>query len=214
MEQEGLTAQKVVARAIAITKVPLLLLELWANICTALANSCLKVQSEPTVAPKEVLVSLQLSKTLEVIGVNLSPRQLQKCVCEYGEDVMLNAANELRRTGVLTGKGNPTGYFVGCLKNGLGQKPPAVHNAPQDEEEQESKPKCSTSEMAQVMKPVASFSHAETNPRVTVARLIMDGQYERGAILAGLYNVDYEELVRECGVDDPKAMILLRKVTN
>jgi len=63
------------------------------------------------------------------------------------------------------------------------------------------------------MKPVASFSQVETNPRVTVARLIIDGQYERAAILAGLYKVDYEELVTECGVDDPRAMILVRKVT-
>ncbi len=150
-----------------------------------------------------------------MIGVTLSPRQLHSCVTEYGEDVMLSAANELKRTGVLTNKENPTGYFLGCLKNGMGQKPPAVYNAPQEVMEQKSKPKCSTSEMGQAMKPVASFSHAETNPRVTVARLIMDGQYERAAILAGLYGVDYEELVRECGVeDDPKAMILVRKVTN
>ena len=115
MDSEGLTAQSVVKRAIALTKVPLMLLELWANIGTALANSSLKVQQEPSSQPSVVLVSLQLSKTLEVIGVNLSPRQLQKCVTEYGEDVMLSAANELKRTGVLTGKANPTGYFVGCL---------------------------------------------------------------------------------------------------
>ena len=214
MEQEGLTAQKVVGRAIALTKVPLMLLELWANIGKALANSSLNVQSEPNVTPKEVLVSLQLSKTLEVIGVNLSDRQLQKCITEYGEDVMLNAANELKRTGVLTNKENPTGYFLGCLKNGMGQKPPAVHNAPQEEEEQKSKPKCSTSEMGQAMKPVASFSHAETNPRVTVARLIINGQYERAAIMSGLYGVNYEELVTECGVDDPRATIMVRRVTN
>jgi hypothetical protein len=69
--------------------------------------------------------------------------------------------------------------------------------------------------MTQAMRPVASFSHAETNPRITVARLIMDGQYQRAAILAGLYKVDYEELVRECGVeDDPRAAIMVRKVTN
>ncbi len=214
MDSDGLTAQSVIKRAIALTKVPLMLLELWANIGRALANSSLKTQSEPTITPKGVLVSASLSKTLEVIGVNLSPRQLQKCVCEYGEDVMLNAAQELKRTGVLANKENPTGYFLGCLKNGMGQQPAAVHNALQDEEEQQKAPKCNTTEMGQAMKPVASFSHAETNPRVTVARLILDGQYERGAILAGLYRVDYEELVRECGVDDPKAMIMVRKVTN
>ena len=57
---------------------------------------------------------------------------------------------------------------------------------------------------------MASFSHVETNPRVTVARLIMDGQYQRAAIMSGLYGVDYEELVTECGLaDDPKATILL-----
>ncbi len=143
-------------------------------------------------------------------AVTLCDRQLQKCITEYGFDVMLNAANELKRTGVLTNKENPTGYFLGCLKNGMGQKPPAVHNAPQEVMEQESKPKCSTSEMG----PVASFSHAETNPRVTVARLIIDGQYERAAIMSGLYGVNYEELVTECGVDDPRATIMVRRVTN
>ena len=217
MEQEGLTAQSVVGRAIAISKVPLMLLDLLANIVRALANSSLKVQSEPHNAqsqPRFVLVSLQLSKTLEIIGVNLSGRQLQKCITEYGEDVMLNAANELKRTGALANKENPIGYFLGCLKNGMGQQPVTVHKTEPQESEQQSKPKCSTSEMGQAMKPVTSFSHAETNPRVTVARLIMDGQYERAAIMSGLYGVDYEELVRECGVDDPRAIILLRKVTN
>ena len=221
MEHEGLTAQSVVGRAIALTKVPLMLLELWANIGRKLTDSCVKAQPEPTVASKEVLVSLQLSKTLEVIGVNLSPRQLQKCVTEYGEDVMLNAAQESQRTGVLTNKDNPTGYFLGCLKNGMGQQPAIAQKAEPEphslaDEEQFVKYTCSTTEMGQAMKkPVASFSHAETNPRVTVARLIIDGQYERGAILAGLYGVNYEELVHECGVsDDPKAMIMVRKVTN
>ena len=217
MDSEGLTAQSVVSRAVRLSKAPLMLLELLVNIVQELANSCFQVQSEPTSKSKdegEALVSLQLSKTLEMIGVTLSPRQLQKCVTEYGEDVMLNAANELKRTGVLTNKENPTGYFLGCLKNGMGQKPPAVHNAPQEVMEQKSKPKCSTSEMGQAMKPVASFSHAETNPRVTVARLIIDGQYERAAIMSGLYGVNYEELVTECGVDDPRATIMVRRVTN
>ena len=214
MEQEGLTAQSVVVRAIALTKVPLMLLELWANIGRALANSSLKTHILPTVTPKEVLVSLQLSKTLEVIGVNLCDRQLQKCVTEYGEDVMLNAANELKRTGVLANKENPIGYFLGCLKNGMGQQPVTVHKTEPQEEKQQSKPKCSTSEMGQAMKPVASFSHAETNPRVTVARLIIDGQYERAAIMSGLYGVNYEELVTECGVEDPRATIMVRRVTN
>ncbi len=45
MDSEGLTAQSVVTRAIALTKVPLMLLELWANIGRALANSSLKAQS-------------------------------------------------------------------------------------------------------------------------------------------------------------------------
>ena len=123
MDSEGLTAQFVVVRAIAFSKVSLMLLELLANIVRALANSSLKAQSEPTIAPVFVVVSLQLSKILEIIGVNLSGQQLQKCVTEYGEDVMLNAASELKRTGVLANKENPTGYFLGCLKNGMGQQP-------------------------------------------------------------------------------------------
>ena len=42
----------------------------------------------------------------------------------------------------------------------------------------------------------------------------MDGQYQRAAILAGLYKVDYEELVSECGLaDDPDAKILCMRVT-
>ncbi|MBR8840011.1 MAG: hypothetical protein DSM106950_39940 [Stigonema ocellatum SAG 48.90 = DSM 106950] len=32
-------------------------------------------------------------------------------------------------------------------------------------------------------------------------------------IVAGLYGVDYEEVVAECGVDDPSAIILFMKVT-
>jgi len=127
MDLEGLTAQSVVGRAIAFSKAPLILLELLANIVQALIDSSLKVQPEPTIAPVEVVVSLQLSKILEIIGVNLSPRQLQKCVTQYGEDVMLSAANELKRTGVLANKENPTGYFLGCLKNGMGQKPATIH---------------------------------------------------------------------------------------
>ncbi len=206
MESEGLTAQKVVGRAIALTKVPLMLLELWASIGRALTNSDLK-------APKEVVVSLQLSKTLEMIGVNLSEGQLHKCVTEYGEDVMLNAANELKRTGVLANKDNPTGYFLGCLKNGMGQKSATAQKVEPEEEEQ-MKPD-TTTEMGQSMKkPVKSFSHVETNPRVAVARLIMDGQYQRAAILAGLYKVNYEELISECALaDDPNAKILCMRVT-
>ncbi|MDF5730815.1 MAG: hypothetical protein PUP92_23070 [Rhizonema sp. PD38] len=206
MDSEGLTAQKVVGRAIALTKVPLMLLELWAAIGSALSNSDLNV-------PKEVVVSLQLSKTLEMIGVNLSPNQLHKCVTQYGEDVMLNAANELKRTGVLANKENPTGYFLGCLKNGMGQKPATAQKVEPFEQEQ-MKPD-TTSEMGQALKkPVKSFSHAETNPRVAVARLIMDGQYQRAAILAEMYKVDYEELLSECGLaDDPDALILCMRVT-
>jgi len=218
MDSEGLTAQKVVGRAVRLSKAPLMLLELLVNISTELANSCFKPQPEPTPKPKEegeVLVSLQLSKTLEVIGVNLSGRQLQKCVTEYGEEVILNAAQELKRTGVLANKENPTGYFLGCLKNGMGQKPAASQRIEPQEEEPDVKYTCSTTEMGQAMKkPVASFSHVETNPRVTVASLIIDGQYERAAILAGLYKVDYEEVVTELGIDDPRAIILVRKVTN
>lgn len=42
----------------------------------------------------------------------------------------------------------------------------------------------------------------------------MDGQYQRAAILAGLYKVDYEELLSECGLaDDPNALIVFVKVT-
>ncbi len=217
MDSEGLTAQKVVGRAVRLSKAPLMLLKLLVSISTELANSFFKSQPEPTSKPKEdesVLVSLELSKTLEVIGVNLSGRLLQKCVTEYGEEVMLNAAQELKRTGVLANKENPTGYFLGCLKNGMGQKPAAAQKIEPEFEEQQTKPTCSTSEMGQAMKPVASFSQVQTNPRVTVACLIIEGQYERAAILAGLYGVDYEELVTECGVDDPRAIILVRKVTN
>ena len=168
MEQEGLTAQFVVGRALALTKVPLMLLELWASIGRALANSSLKVQPEPAVAPVEVVVSLQLSKTLEMLGVNMNPSQLHKCVTEYGEDVMLNAANELKRTGVLANKENPTGYVLGCLKNGMGQKAATAQKVEPEEQEQ-MKPNDTTTEMGQALKkPVASFSHAETNPRVAV----------------------------------------------
>ncbi len=43
---------------------------------------------------------------------------------------------------------------------------------------------------------------------------IMNGQYQRAAILMGLYGVNYEELLLECGLaDDPRAVILSRRVT-
>ncbi|MDR9894133.1 hypothetical protein G7B40_006045 [Aetokthonos hydrillicola Thurmond2011] len=38
-------------------KLPLMLLEILANIGSSVANSCLKVQSEPTSQATEVLVS-------------------------------------------------------------------------------------------------------------------------------------------------------------
>ncbi|MDF5725081.1 MAG: hypothetical protein PUP91_32445 [Rhizonema sp. PD37] len=242
MEQEGLTAQGVVGRAIAFSKVPLMLLEMLANIGRALANSSLKAQAEqslpdrvlypaaksvgrnlpsdelrsfaPTVTPVEVVVSLQLSKTLEMIGVNMNLSQLHKCVTEYSEDVMLLAANELKRTGALANKENPTGYFLGCLKNGMGQNSAIVQKV-EPQEQENIKLNDETTEMGRAFKkPVKSFSHVETNPRVTIAALIMDGQYQRAAIMSGLYGVDYEELVSECGLaDDPEAIILLRKVT-
>ncbi len=199
-----------------------MLLDLFGNIGEALANSCGKVQSEPNATQSqpdsdvEVLVSLQLSKTLEMIGVNLSSRQMQKCVLQFGEDMMLNAANELLKTGVLANKENPTGYFLGCLKNGMGQKPAIVQKAEPEFEEEEVKPTCSATEMVQaVKKPEKSFSQVETNPRVTIASLIINGQYQRAAILAGLYGIDYEELVHECGLaDDPGAVVLSRKATS
>ncbi len=207
MDSEGLTAQKVVGRAIAFSKVPLMLLELWAAIGSKLTNSSLK-------APVEAVVSLQLSKTLLTLNVNLSEQQLHKCVTQYGEDVMLNAANELKRTGALANKENPTGYFLGCLKNGMGQNS-AIVQLCEPQEQENMKLNDETTEMGRALKkPVQRFSHVETNPRVTIAALIMDGQYQRAAIMSGLYGVDYEELVSECGLaDDPEAIILLRKVT-
>ena len=221
MHVEGLTAQKVISRAVAFTKVPLMLLELLGNIGKALASSCPQEMSDKTVAQSqadaevEVLVSLQLSKTLEIIGVNLSNRQLQKCVQQYGEDIMLNAALDLKKTGVLANKENPSGYFIGCLKNGMGKKPATVQKETNDAEEEPAVPKCSITEMGQaIKKPERSFSQVETNPRVTIASLIIDGQYQRAAILSGLYGVDYEELLLECGLaDDPRAVVLSRRVT-
>ena len=221
MDVEGATAQKIISRAVAFTKVPLMLLELFGNIGKALANSCPQDRSDKTVsqnqpdADESVLVSLQLSKTLEIIGVNLSNRQLQKCVHTYGEDIMLNAALELKRTSVLTNKENPTGYFLGCLKNGMGQKPATVQKETNDFEEEPVVPKCSITEMGQaIKKPEKSFSQVETNPRVTIASLIINGQYQRAAILSGLYGVNYEELLVECGLaDDPRAVVLSRRVT-
>lgn len=96
----------------------------------------------------------------------------------------------------------------------MGQKSASVQKA-EPEFEQPAKPRCSTDEMVQaVKKPEKSFSQVETNPRVTIASLIINGQYQRAAILAGLYGVDYEELVAECGLaDDPQAVVLSKKVT-
>ncbi|MDF5714261.1 MAG: hypothetical protein PUP93_10285 [Rhizonema sp. NSF051] len=216
MDESGLTAQSIVGRAIALSKVPLMLLELWTTIDAVrlsnllveagLENSETREAQEETThsgskSPIEVVVSLQLSKTLSTIGVNLSERQLYKCVTQYGEDVMLAAANKLKKTGTLANKENPTGYFLGCLKNGMGQKSATVQLCEPEDESEKIKPNDAASEIALTLtKPVKSFSHMEISPRIAVANLILDGQYQRAAILAGLYKIDYEELVTDMRV--------------
>ena len=103
MDEEGLTAQKVVGRAIAFSKVPLLVLEgtskCWKSfteLCALKLNqSLLKDENKPNSEDTEVVVSLQLSKTLTAMGVILTTEQMRCCLTEYGEDAMLDAAVNL-----------------------------------------------------------------------------------------------------------------------
>ena len=140
MEQEGLTAQKVVGRAIAFSKVPLLVLEVLAGVGSRLLNVCCQTESEllngevcgresslpqtsregkPKSEDAEVVVSLQLSKTLIEMGVILTTDQMHQSLTEYGEDAMLDAAVQLRKSGLLVSQDDIEGYFLNYLQNSM-----------------------------------------------------------------------------------------------
>ncbi|MDF5713721.1 MAG: hypothetical protein PUP93_07475 [Rhizonema sp. NSF051] len=123
MDEEGLTAQKVIGRAIAFSKIPLLILKTLANVGSRLLNACFQTESElfksvgkqPEEA--EVVVSLQLSQTLTVMGVILTTPQMHYCLTEYGEDAMLDATVQLRKTGEIVTQEDKEGYFLNYLQN-------------------------------------------------------------------------------------------------
>ncbi|MDF5726102.1 MAG: hypothetical protein PUP91_37795 [Rhizonema sp. PD37] len=124
MEQEGLTAQSVVKRAIAFSKVPLLVSEALASVGSRLLNACSQTvskltenQNKPSNEDVEVAVSLQLSKTLMEMGVILTNEQMHHCLTEYGEDAMLDAAVQLRKTGEIATQEDKEGYFLNNLHN-------------------------------------------------------------------------------------------------
>ncbi|MDF5722021.1 MAG: hypothetical protein PUP91_16360 [Rhizonema sp. PD37] len=126
MDEEGLTAQKVMGRAIAFSKVPLLVLEALASVGNRLLNVCsqtkselLKDENKPNSEDTEVVVSLQLSKTLTAMGVILTTEQTRHCLTEYGEDAMLDAAVQLRKSGLLESQHDIEGYFLNYLQNSV-----------------------------------------------------------------------------------------------
>ena len=124
MEQEGLTAQKVVRRAIAFSKVPLLVLEALAGVGSRLLDiwktesELLKSENKPNSENDEVVVSLQLSKTLTTMGVILTTEQMRHCLTEYGEDAMLDAV-QLRKSGLLVSQEDKENYFLNYLQNAV-----------------------------------------------------------------------------------------------
>ena len=126
MESEGLTAQKVVGRAIAFSKVPLLVLEVLASVGSRLLDACSQtvskltaLQNKPSNEDVEVVVSIQLSLTLTAMGVILTNEQMRHCVIEYGEDAMLDAAVQLRKSGVLVSQEDRENYFLEYLQNAV-----------------------------------------------------------------------------------------------
>ncbi|MDF5714823.1 MAG: hypothetical protein PUP93_13295 [Rhizonema sp. NSF051] len=126
MDEEGLTAQKVIGRAIAFSKVPLLVLEALASVGSHLLDWCWKTESELLQSENklnsedaEVVVSLQLSKTLTAMGVILTTEQMRHCLTECGEDAMLDAAVRLRKTGEIVSQGDKEDYFLNYLHNAV-----------------------------------------------------------------------------------------------
>ena len=126
MESEGLTAQSVVKRALAFSKVPLLVLEALASVGSRLLNACsqteselLKSENKPNSEDVEVVVSLQLSLTLTAMGVILSSEQMRCCLAEYGEDAMLDAVVQLRKTGEIVSQEDKESYFLNYLQNAV-----------------------------------------------------------------------------------------------
>ncbi|MDF5731613.1 MAG: hypothetical protein PUP92_27295, partial [Rhizonema sp. PD38] len=138
MGEEGLTAQSVVKRAIAFSKVPLLVLKALADVGSRLLNVYSQTESEllqgeargreyslpqtsrenqPKREDAEVVVSLQLSKTLTTMGVILTTEQMRRCLTEFGEDAMLDAAVRLRKSGLLVNQENKENYFLEYLQN-------------------------------------------------------------------------------------------------
>ena len=113
MDEEGLTAQSVVRRAIAFSKIPLLILKTLANVGSRLLNACFQSEDKQS----EVVVSLQLSQTLTAMGVILTTPQMHHCLTEYGEDAMLDATVQLRKTGEIVTQENKEDYFLNYLQN-------------------------------------------------------------------------------------------------
>ncbi|MDF5731306.1 MAG: hypothetical protein PUP92_25720, partial [Rhizonema sp. PD38] len=77
----------------------------------------IKDDSEPNSEDTEVVVSLQLSKTLIAMGVILTNEQMRRCLSEYGEDAMLDAAVRLRKTGEIVTQEDKESYFLNYLQN-------------------------------------------------------------------------------------------------
>ena len=113
MDEEGLTATKVIGRAIAFSKIPLLILKTLASVGSRLLNACFQSEGRDS----EVAVSLQLSQTLTAMGVILTTPQMHHCLTEYGEDAMLDATVQLRKTGEIVTQENKEDYFLNYLQN-------------------------------------------------------------------------------------------------
>lgn len=79
----------------------------------------LKKQSERELdaLDNDPLMSISLSKTLEVMGVVLTSEQKNHCLTQYGEDVMEYVIAQLKKNGELVSQEDKSGYFIECLQN-------------------------------------------------------------------------------------------------
>ncbi len=123
MEQEGLTAQSVVKRAIAISKVPLLVLEVLASVGSRLLDACSQTVSK-LIAIKSVETGSaapfpdEIMLLLKNADIHLVPAKAEKLWAAHGEKFVEAIAyvDQKAKEGKVA---NREGYFVKCLEEGL-----------------------------------------------------------------------------------------------
>ncbi|MDF5723717.1 MAG: hypothetical protein PUP91_25275 [Rhizonema sp. PD37] len=129
MDSEGLTAQKVVGRAIAFSKVPLLILEVLANVGSRLLNLIRITVSEgevlgreasaPKTSPSGTAATFptEIMLLLKNADIYLVPAKAEKLWTAYSEKFVeaISYVDLKAKEGKVT---NREGYFVKCLEEG------------------------------------------------------------------------------------------------